>query len=456
MAGPETLEEQMPVNSTAAELVAPVIALEDRGRIPRALRLVDSLMATHGRSAELLAARARLLGAQGRLVDAQETADLAADLWPDSAAAHQARGDVLASAELNVAALAAADRALALGGPAVGALVVRSSALKGLGRAAEAVSTARFAVQLEPNDPAAVSALCLALAKLDREAALAEAELLLSRRGRDAWGYVVRCLLRSELDDMEGAAADGAEAVRLDPENCNAVLCGLLAAFQQGRFDDTIARAGDPLLRDDVTAWFVIGMAHQLSGRPEAAVAKLEAVVRQQPRNVKALEMLLNAQLELRDWDAVAMTAARILAFSPDDFDALMARARAWCETDRAAAAIRDLDRILERQPNEVHALAIRALAHLLCSQHQQALRDADAAVRAGDSTDSVAYTARMLALLALHRRAEAEATARQILQHHPEHSIARQIQEAKDARWKENLDSILTLARAALGLGFL
>ena len=266
----------MPVNSTAAELVAPVIALEDQGRIPRALRLVDSLLATHGRSAELLAARARLLGAQGRLVDAQETADLAADLWPDSAAAHQARGDVLADADLNVAALAAADRALTLGGPAVGALVVRSIALNGLDRTAEAVSTARFAVQLAPNDPVAVG------------------------------------------------------------------------------------------------------------------------------------------------------------------------------------AAVRDLDRVLDRQPNSVHALAIRALAHLLSGQHQHALDDADAAVRAGDSTDSVAYTARMLALLALRRRAEAEATARQILQHHPEHHIARQIQDAKDTRWQQNIDAILTLAKTALGLGFL
>jgi Flp pilus assembly protein TadD len=193
----ETLEEQMPVNSTAAEFVAPVIALEDQGRIPRAVRLVDSLLATHGRSAELLAARARLLGAQGRLVDAQETADLAADLWPDSAAAHQARGDVLATADLNVAERPATDRALTLGGPAVGALVARSMALNGLDRTAEAVSTARFAVQLAPNDPIAVSALCLALAKLDRAAALAEAELLLSRRGRDAWGYVGRIVVGS-------------------------------------------------------------------------------------------------------------------------------------------------------------------------------------------------------------------------------------------------------------------
>jgi tetratricopeptide (TPR) repeat protein len=456
MAGPETLEEQMPVNSTATELVAPVIALQDQGRIPRALRLVDSLLATHGRSAELLAARARLLGAQGRLVDAQQTADLATDLWPDSAAAHEARGDVLVTAELNVAALAAADRALALGGPAVGALVVRSTALNGLDRSAEAVSTARFAVQLAPNDPIAVGALCLALAKVDRAAAFAEAELLMSRRRRDAWGYVVRCLLRMELDDMEGAAADGAEAGRLDPENCYAVLCGLLAVFQQGRFDDTITRADDPLLHDDLNAWFMVGTAYQLSGRPELAVAKLEAVVRQQPRNTRVLGMLLNAQLDVQDWDAVAMTAARILALAPDDFGALMARARAWCETDRATAAVRDLNRILERQPNEVHALAIRALAHLLSGQHQRALDDADAAIRAGNSTDSVAYTARMLALLALRRRAEAEATARQILHHHPEHHIAREIQDAKDARWQENIDAILTLAKTALGLGFL
>jgi tetratricopeptide (TPR) repeat protein len=437
----------------SADIVAPVEALEDQSRIPRALRLVDSLLFTHGQNADLLAARARLLGDQGRNVDSQAVADLAVDLDPRSAATHEAQAAAYEADDWHAEALAAADRALALGGSRVFALALRSTALTGLRDYSAATRTARQAVKLHPRDPMATMALCMALSKVDPPEARTWANRLVNRR-RDAWGYVVLAFTSMHLDDDDRVAPAGHEALRRDSEHSKAALCDLMAFLYEGRPDDALARGERPILRDDVNAWVVVGTAHMLGGRPTQAVASLEAAIRQQPRNVAALDLLVSAQTELAEWPAVAVSAARLLSVDPDHFGALMCRARAWCETDRPHDAIRDLNRVLANQPNSVAALAIRALAHLLADQNQQALTDANAAVRAGDTTDSVAYTARMLALIALGRRTESESTAQQILRHHPNHPIARQIQDAKNTRWRENIDGIFSLAKTALGLG--
>src|SRR2546423_107798 len=52
-------------NATGTDVMTPVLALEKQGRLSRALRLVDALLAAEGPSPELIAAKARALARRG-------------------------------------------------------------------------------------------------------------------------------------------------------------------------------------------------------------------------------------------------------------------------------------------------------------------------------------------------------------------------------------------------------
>ena len=428
--------------------LARVVELERQGRYSRALRLIA---ATEPRTSTpaWLAARGRLLTSQGRLVDALATIDLAVDRWPGVAAVHAARAELLTSWERNAEAIVDADRAIALDDTDPVAHRARALALTSIGELEAGIRAAQRGAALAPDDPDNQMALLMALWESSPTGALAHADDLVRQRG-DGWALALRAMTRLVLG-VEGSPGDADTAMKLDPENETVHLTSLTVGLAGERWDEVIVGSLVEPLRDNLSATFLRAMAHLSTGRSDEAIAELAAVIAQQPGNITALEQLRQAQVNCGQWDHAAETCTRILVLRPDDMTALIIRARARCETNRPAVAIDDLDAVLAQEPRRWEALAIRSLAHLLLGQHTKAMGDAEAAYAGGAGSDSVAADARVLALLALDRRREAEDLARVILNERPGDEVASAVLAARNARWDNNLESVLTLVREAL-----
>jgi tetratricopeptide (TPR) repeat protein len=440
----------MPNRATAtADTMTAVRELEKHGHYARALRLVDALLPLEGQSADLLAAKARLLNSEGRLMDALRAAELATDLWPTHPSGHAARAETLELSERHAEALAAADQALALDARDVVALRARAVALAETGRTDEAARSAHQALRLAPDEPDSLLTLEIVLEKVDPAAALREIGAQV-RRAKTVGSLVARAMVRLALDEVAAAEEDAREAVALDPDNEAAVLVLMLVDLTNQRWDDVLARAGSPPVQDNLSAVNAAGMAYQMSRRPADAEKALLLGLEQQPTNATLLTVLRAAQLDLKEWGALSLTCSRMLAVAPDD-DTLIIRARASCELDNPEAAIRDLERVLGRDPTNSPALAIRSLAHVMLERPSQALTDADAAIALGADWDSLAQRARMLAFLGLGRRREAEEAARRILRERPGDELAQLIVQAADARWNKRLETMTDLAKTAL-----
>jgi tetratricopeptide (TPR) repeat protein len=439
-------------NVTGTDVMAPVDTLEKQGRPSRTLRLADALLAAGGPSPDLITAKARALSSLGRFVDALATADFAADMWPDSAVAHATRADVLEDADRHHEALRAADQALSLDASNLMAMRVRAVALAETHALSEAIQLARYVADMAPDDPECVATPIMVTLEFDPAAACVEADAYVARR-RDPLALALRSMVRLLAEDEEGALADAREAAALDPEHELAALCAIAAGAARGRWDEVIIQADAPSLKENLMAGFFAGLGYLESGRPAEAEARLLAVTHQQPGNLGALDCLRRAQRELAKWSDLTLTCTRILALSPDDAGTLLTRARAYCETDQPAAGVRDADQVLAEEPANWPALTIRAYARILLDSPQQALADANAAIAAGAGPDSLAPQARMVALMALGRRREAETAAQQMLRSDPDDVIASSIKKAADERWQGWVETAAGLAKTALNL---
>jgi tetratricopeptide (TPR) repeat protein len=440
-------------NATGTDVMTAVLALEKQGRPSRTLRLVDALLAAEGPSPELIAAKARALAGLGRFVDALATADFAVDLRPDSAETLATRAEVLEEADRHQEALTAGKQALSLDASNLRAMRARALALANTGALPEAMRLARRVVKLAPDDdPESASTLIMVTQEADPAEACRIADAYVARR-HDAPTLVLRSVVRLLNDDEDGALADAREASALDPDHEMAAMCAIVVSLAQGQLDEVIIQAEAATLKENLTAKLPAGLAYLESGRPTEAEVALLPVTQQQPQNLDALACLRRAQLELLKWGDLTLTCTRILALSPDDTVTLLIRARAYCETDQPAAGVRDTVKILAQDPASGPALTIRAYAGIMLDSPQQALADANAAIAAGAGVDSLAPQARMVALMALGRRREAESAALQVLRSDPDDIIAGSIKKAADERWQGWVATAAELAKTALNL---
>jgi tetratricopeptide (TPR) repeat protein len=439
---------------TVPDVITPIVTLERQARYGRALRIIDSLPPAE-LTADVLAAKSRLLNSQGRLVAALAVADLAADRWPGSAAAHAARAQCYAH-DRAIDAVAAADYALMREPANLVALQSRAVALAELARHTEAEDSARRAVALAPDDADGTIVLAMVLLEANPSAALHEMNDMV-RRDRRSTTLAVRAMVHVTVGDPAAAAADAKEAAALDPEHEMAAITAVMAAAAMEDWDDVIRRSELPVVRDNLTTNYMVALAHHAIGNHAEAERALVEVLDQQPSNLEMLSLLRGVQFSLHAWDRLRLTCGRILAIDPTNDIALLVRARAACEAGRPQSAIADLDQLLVKDPRDQPALAVRSLAYILLDRPTQAMADADAAIQAGAGANSLAYRARLLAHVTLNHRGEAERTARVILQDDPDDELARQVIEAVTARRQERIDAgieVFTTVRQLL-LGF-
>lgn len=306
--------------------------------------------------AGLPAERALLLWRAGRTAEAEAEARTAHHRDPNDllalnilAAAALGRGDA-------EAALALADRVLALAPADHRGWNSRGVALRRLGRPAEAERAFARAIELAPGDPAAHANLGhLLLARGDAAAALAAFAAALARdpatpaagEGRDR----ARTLLMEEAvrhhnaGDLERADRLYERVLAACPDDPEALLFRA-KTLRRTRRPEVAERllARRLQLASDPPALEELGRLRRAQGRPLEALAAFEAALRDRPDHAPTWHERAAVELAAGRPDAAAESARRAVELAPEDLEARVTLAVAEQGRGRLEAALAVLE----------------------------------------------------------------------------------------------------------------
>ncbi|MBI5243219.1 MAG: tetratricopeptide repeat protein, partial [Elusimicrobia bacterium] len=235
------------------------------------------------------------------------------------------------------------------------------------------------------------------------EEALRKAEALLKADPKNVQALVAKGQALSDLKDYAGAAAQAREALRLDPNNANALALLQLSA----------SRASG------------IGAPSPQAPAQGASPAPGEDGPQGEPLRpglgLPELSKRLDTALKIGDYPAVHQIASRILEAYPDMSQVYGRRAEALLHMGRYAEALEDLDKAFLGAPEDPRLHLMRAIALTRLRRYAEA---AEAAKKALGANDKLAEAWRALAhaeaglkqreeaLRALRRAAELNARA--------------------------------------------
>jgi tetratricopeptide (TPR) repeat protein len=144
-----------------------------------------------------------------------------------------------------------------------------------------------------------------------------------------------------------------------------------------GRYEESLAPL-DALLAaapENAEAQLRMGKALLAVGRPGRAVWPLQRASEAPPTAVEAGTLLAQVLLESQNLEPAVEAADRVLGIAPDSEAALRIRARAHQRAGDGAAALADLDRLLQRAPKDLGLRWARALALRAVERPSDAVR---------------------------------------------------------------------------------
>lgn len=328
LAGQGWLDEALPLYGRAAELAPqqPIVwqrlgdALLKSNRTEEARRAYESALALRPGSVHALFGLARCDLQDGRLTAARSRLTQAAATDPAFAGAPSLLATVCERLGLPEAAAAARARVRGDGryteAPDPWAIVLRdychttytlllaAGALTSDGEPAAAIPLLVRAQALAPHDPAVLRQLGHTRSRLgdDTGARAALEQALALAPADEKIRSDLLTLLRSARDDA-AAARVAADGLRFDPENPAWLFVDGLQAERNGRTDDAAARfaAVWRLRPDETAAPCRLAALHFGAGRPEAALAVLEALLTAHPEDTGALTLLVQHGIATRD-----------------------------------------------------------------------------------------------------------------------------------------------------------
>ncbi len=245
---------------------------------------------SHGRAidrSDALVDRSQQLGKEGRHAEALDAARAAVDAAPDNPRARRevamhfiARGDLKAAVRELHAASAAAPRD-------AGLLIERAAAMDLAGDTRGAIPVLRRAVEIAPNDGLAWSLLSGCLLKVaDVEGAVESGERATAVAPGFHPSHFNLGLARWRAGDRVGALQAFENAIRLQPSDPSAIICGAAVLSELDRHAEALryARRAVAAAPDSASAWAALGTALLRSGDREAAEAAFSRARQLGPR----------------------------------------------------------------------------------------------------------------------------------------------------------------------------
>ena len=397
--------------------VTPVVELADllrrQERFDEALATLSSVPATRAANATLLRRRAAILVDLGDI-------EAAADRFAQALAASPGDVDLLVEvAEFErgrgrlEAALAHADRALALRKDVLAVWRLKAALLEQVDDTPGAEAALRAAIAWAPGDIWARVSLCSLWRRKKRfDEAADVAAALIARRPDSAEGHVQAAWVQHSRGDVPGARNCFAAALRaapahelrprlqyadflhrhdeheavleqadavllIDPMSVEALDLIFSANLDAKREAAAIAAAEGwaAIARDEVEPWLRLADLHDQAQRPEAALECLERALVRRPTSLRVRRELLRLAIKRQDWQEGARWVEELCGLAPVEVQDLLTWAHACSgrEHDPAAQgapsealreALNAARRALERQPRCAQALRLAADLH--------------------------------------------------------------------------------------------
>ncbi len=199
------------------------------------------------------------------------------------------------------------------------------------------------------------------------------------------------------LDEAEQCYLD---ALRLEPQNGEALKLLALIAFRRGRFEDAVSHATAAAASNPSNGkyWHLLGEAHlKLGDLDAAAVALRNAVDRNPPTRVEATLELINCHVLRKAWKDALAVAQGFLEEQPDHEAALRTAVDVCRESQLDREALTYVDRLLAIKPSDASAWHASAYLAANLGDRESAYTRAAAASRIEPSDRGYAYSRRAL-----------------------------------------------------------
>ena len=197
----------------------------------------------------------------------------------------------------------------------------------------------------------------------------------------DAYLFVNRSAVRVATGDLEGALADDAEAIRLDPRCALAYHNRGYTWARKGDLDRALADFTRAILIDPkyTKAYNKRGFLWLQKGSYARAVADFSQAIRIDPKFARAYHNRANTEARQKDYDKAIADYTLALRLDPADLLAFVDRASVEHAEGEDARALADLTEAIRRKPDCLEALVGRAW--LLATGPSAKLRDGRQAV---------------------------------------------------------------------------
>ncbi len=323
--------------------------------------------------------------------------------------AYRSQAIALSDLKRSDEALKSVDRALALSPDNLFALILRSQILADLNRVDEAIEAATMALKAHPDqafgwyqraflwhryksepakaladynaaisaDPGRAMPYSLRAELADTpQAALLDLNKAVALDPKDVQFRLDRADVLIELSRVSEAMADYNEALRLEPDNVDAVVGRVYAAGRLGDLKGALklAEAGRSRLPNVPAIQMALGFAHEMNGNLEPAAIAYQAASTPKPAFL-ALTALTRVQRLQGRYDQALATIAAAEALKPDSPFVPLQRGSIWLDQEQYAKAVAQYDLALGREPT-AEAFHNRGLAHSGLQDHKAALAD--------------------------------------------------------------------------------
>jgi tetratricopeptide (TPR) repeat protein/S1-C subfamily serine protease len=310
-------------------------------------------------------------------------------LQPDSLDAYYGKGLALRDNGDDSAALIAFDRAIALVPSGSQSKFYylwkyRSSVLKGLGDLKGSLSAISEAIRLEPEDIILLNEKAGLLSQLgDKRGSISIYDRIIAK-GKKAWAYSNRGVVKSELADKKGAITDYDIAIKINPQFADAyynrgVIKSELADKKGAITDYDIAIYLNP---QDAQAYYNRGNAKSDLANKKGAIADYDSAIKINPQKAEtyynrgiAKSKLGDKKGEIADYDSA-------IKINPQYADAYYNRGLAKSKLGDKKGAIADYDSAIKINPQDTIAYYNRGLAKSALGDKKGAIADFDSAVK--------------------------------------------------------------------------
>lgn len=362
--------------------------LHSQGRSEEAIMILGK-GASHGERAGIYSANARIFSNLGEPERSLEYARKALSIDPSWEEARQIEARALQQMGLFGESLEILDQYLADHPEAAWAYTAKGEALEAIGQYSEALACYQQAAELRPDEQRVQVRLGSLFYDLgDYQASLEHLNKALEVEPQaEIFSLKGKCLY--VLDQHEEAADAFQQALKLNPDDADALLYRGVSLRITGRYDESVQmlqEAIDVLSSLDAETnlnqhYAELGETLRLMGREREAKFAFQKALRYQPDDQWTLAHYAETLRTLEHYEEAIEVFHKALALNPEDAWSWASLGAAYSGMDKYRSALEALNKAIELSPENVWAMGYKGVVLRMVQRYQEAIDTFDQAL---------------------------------------------------------------------------